>query len=208
MALIEALIGKIGALVLPPLKNKLERNEIVIQLLKQFNLDPAHPPRDFTGVYAYTLVEYGVGKPTAALELFRHDDIRQAFRRAFEQDDLAILLRESEHFLDWNIVGDEVRKLGIDPRREFASFSVVFHQVVDRTRVPAEVRQDQKLNIIYEDLHHQTGGDPRTPRNIRRTQSRACPTDAKRLGALAARHSSCGSGAAGKSLVWGPRLPF
>ncbi len=32
----------------PLIKNKLERSELVIKLLKQFNLHPEHPPFDFT----------------------------------------------------------------------------------------------------------------------------------------------------------------
>lgn len=48
--------------------DKFQRNETVIGILKQFNLDPAHPPDDFDGVYAYTLVEYGVYKPEPILD--------------------------------------------------------------------------------------------------------------------------------------------
>jgi len=49
----------------------INRNERVIQLLKRLKLDPDHPPEDFTGVYQYALVEYGVGKPRPVLEIFR-----------------------------------------------------------------------------------------------------------------------------------------
>jgi predicted NACHT family NTPase len=58
--------------------DKAQRNEYVIRLLKQVGLDPEHPPADFEGVYAYALVNYGVGKPKACLELFRSQDVRQA----------------------------------------------------------------------------------------------------------------------------------
>jgi predicted NACHT family NTPase len=44
------------------------------KLLKRLNLDPDHPPADFTGVYQYALVEYGVGKPRPVLEIFRQQD--------------------------------------------------------------------------------------------------------------------------------------
>lgn len=49
----------------------LSRNERVIQLLKRLKLDPEHPPADFAGIYQYALVEYKVGKPRSALEVFR-----------------------------------------------------------------------------------------------------------------------------------------
>ena len=67
-------------------KDELKRNERVIKLLKQFNLDPDHPPSEFTGIYRYALVEYGVGKPPAILQLFRLEVIQKAFRQAFEAD--------------------------------------------------------------------------------------------------------------------------
>ena len=54
----DSLISAITGIVNPTalIKNKVQRNETVIQLLKRFNLDPEHPPSDFSGVYAYTLV--------------------------------------------------------------------------------------------------------------------------------------------------------
>ncbi len=62
------------------LRNKLERNETVIRLLKQFNLSPNSPPADFSGVYAYTLVEYGVGRPKAVLDSFARLKFVKRFR--------------------------------------------------------------------------------------------------------------------------------
>jgi hypothetical protein len=32
-------------------KDKLQRTEVVIRVLKQLGLDPEHPPADFEGVY-------------------------------------------------------------------------------------------------------------------------------------------------------------
>ena len=66
---LDFLIGTITDIVSPTafIKDKLQRNETVIKLLQKFNLDPEHPPADFSGVYAYTLVEYGVGKPSHSL---------------------------------------------------------------------------------------------------------------------------------------------
>ncbi len=156
MALIELskLIGAIGSAAAPAAKSGLERNGLVIKLLKQFKLDPKHPPADFPGVYAYTLVEYGVGKPKPLLEMFRQEEIQQNFRQAFEQDDPSIILKEGEDFIYEYALGDEIRELlGTDYRkkiqREFATFTAVFNEVVNRTRTPAEVRRDQKIIDIH-----------------------------------------------------------
>jgi hypothetical protein len=60
------------------IKDKLQRSEIVIKLLKQFGLDPDHPPADFEAVYQYALVEYGVGKPKPCLQIFRQAELSGA----------------------------------------------------------------------------------------------------------------------------------
>ncbi|KKJ00645.1 hypothetical protein [Prochlorothrix hollandica] len=56
--LIEAITGFAQGQI----QEKAQRSEVVIKLLKDFGLDPEHPPADFTAVYQYTLVAYGVGK--------------------------------------------------------------------------------------------------------------------------------------------------
>jgi hypothetical protein len=56
----------------PFIKDKLQRSELVIKLVKQFGLDPDHPPADFEAVYQYALVEYEVGKPKSCLQIFWH----------------------------------------------------------------------------------------------------------------------------------------
>jgi tetratricopeptide (TPR) repeat protein len=129
-------------------KGALERKECVIKVLKKFDLDPEHPPAYFSGVYAYTLVEYGVGKEKPILELFRQQEIKDAFRKAFEQSSLSILTKEAENILQWSKTGDQIRELGIDPHLELVEFARIFSSVADRTRTPAEVKQDHKLDNI------------------------------------------------------------
>ena len=89
--MLEILIDAITGLA----KDELKRNERVIKLLKQFNLDPDHPPSEFTGVYRYALVEYGVGKSQAILQLFRQEEVQKAFRQAFDADNPNIAISAS-----------------------------------------------------------------------------------------------------------------
>ena len=142
------IISAIVGVAANPVKNKLERNPEVIRLLTKFGFKPDHPPADFSGVYAYSLVEYGVGKPSAVLELFQEDQIREAFREAFEQNDLSILLSEGQAFIDGYAIGDTIKEIGVDLLREFATFSLHFLNVTGRTRTPADVVRDQKLDTI------------------------------------------------------------
>jgi len=97
----------------------LNRNERVIQLLKRLNLDPDHPPEDFTGVYQYALVEYGVGKPRPVLEIFRQAKIQELFCEALERNNPSILLKNGEDFLADFPLQAELQASNVDVRREF-----------------------------------------------------------------------------------------
>ena len=131
----------------------LGRNERVIKLLKRLNLDPEHPPEDFTGVYQYALVEYGVGKPRPVLEIFRQSEIQQLFREALEQNNPSKLMNQGEAFLTGHSLQADLQAQNIDVRREFYEFATVFITVAKRTRTPAEILANQKL----ESLHRQLG---------------------------------------------------
>ncbi|NET54896.1 MAG: NACHT domain-containing protein [Symploca sp. SIO2E6] len=137
----------------PLVKNQLERHELVIKILHKLKLNPDHPPADFTGVYQYALVEYGVGKPQPILELLRQQEIQQALRQALEQNQLALLVEEADIFLDWHRLGDQIRELGIEPHRELYEFAQVFVAVAKRTRTPAEVLTNQHLGELHQSLH-------------------------------------------------------
>ncbi|MEQ8997984.1 MAG: NACHT domain-containing protein [Coleofasciculus sp. B1-GNL1-01] len=147
-----AAISAIARPAAPLLKNKLERDETVIKLLKKFNLDPEHPHPDFTSIYQYAFVEYGISKPQPILELFRQKEIQQAFRQAFDRNDPSILLQQGEAFLDGYALGDEIRELRIDPKREFAAFATVFIQVAKRSRTPADVLTNQKIDSLHKSM--------------------------------------------------------
>lgn len=99
---LDLVINAVTGIANPLIKEKILRSETVIKLLQQFNLDPEHPPADFSGVYAYALVEYGVGKPKAFLELFRQEAIKQAFRKALDHNNPSILLSEVDVSDSWN----------------------------------------------------------------------------------------------------------
>ncbi len=136
---LDLVISLLTAIPFGTIKDKLQRNETVIKTLKRFNLDPDAPPADFAGVYVYTLVEYGAGKPRQILALFRQPEIESAFRKAFESDSPAILIQAGDDYLNESALGKEIRDLGIDPRREFMAFAAVFMEVAKRTRTLGDV---------------------------------------------------------------------
>nr|WP_242042627.1 pentapeptide repeat-containing protein [Leptolyngbya sp. FACHB-541] len=146
------LIDLIVGFASPVVQNKLQRSELVIKLLKQLNLDPDHPPADFTAVYQYTLVEYGIGKPKPVLEMFRQAEIQAIFRKALEQNNPSLLLKNGETFLAGHSLGDQIQALGIDARQEFYQFAAVFIEVAKRTRTPAEVLTNQRLESLHRQI--------------------------------------------------------
>ncbi|MEB3293604.1 MAG: restriction endonuclease, partial [Synechococcales bacterium] len=136
----------------PVLQEKLKRNEHVIRLLRQLGLDPDQPPADFEGVYAYALVEYGVGKPQPCLEIFRQPEIRKIFRTAFGDNNPQLWLTSGEQFLDQSPIGQAVRSIGLDPKRELAAFAACFITVTKQTRNPSEVLLSHQVTSVQQNL--------------------------------------------------------
>ena len=134
-------------------KDKAKQQEGVLRVLAKlgFNLD-APLANEFDAVYAHTLVVYGIGKPKPILDFFRHQFIKDAFERSFEQRDLSILEEETENFLDWNEIGKELTKLDYDPRREFMEFREQFTRAAQLTRTVQDVLADHKLEDIQDSI--------------------------------------------------------
>ncbi|MEQ8467047.1 hypothetical protein [Coleofasciculus sp. E1-EBD-02] len=77
---------------------------------------------------------------------------QQAFRQAFDRNNPSILLQQGEAFLDGYALGDEIRELEIDPKREFAAFATVFIEVAKRSRTPADVLTNQKIDSLQKSM--------------------------------------------------------
>ncbi len=146
----------------PTILNQAQRNEIVIKILKNLKFDPAHPPKDFDGVYAYALVEYGVGKPECILKLFREREIKVHFWRGFSVDDTDSFIKQVLHFIDSRDIGDEiVQELGVQAKQNIQpdispyieEFYQVFTNVARLTRTPAEVMRDKDFRGILSSLN-------------------------------------------------------
>jgi tetratricopeptide (TPR) repeat protein len=152
MAMIE--LGMvIGAVVEMGVEGTVEwakRQEAVVRALKKVGMEPDPPPTDFKGTYVYALVEFGIDKPRAVVELFRHEHIRDAFRRAYETGDLSLVATEAQELIDWHVIGESFRDMDIDPRRFVSEFSQSFQVVVDRSRTMPEVRLERKVDDLAE----------------------------------------------------------
>lgn len=146
---IEVVIGAIVKMGVEGVWKDAKRREAILHILRKLGLDLNEPPPDFDGLYAYTLVEYGVGKPKQVLGLFRYKPIKEAFRRKFEQRSRVIFDNEIEAFLDSEL-GQEAYQLDYNPKQELNRFQAVFDKLADRARTVPEVKQDQKLEDIHQ----------------------------------------------------------
>lgn len=118
----------------PQIISKVQRNELVVKTLKELKLDPTQPPSDLEGVYVYALVEYGVDKEEPLLKLFREKEIKNAFWSAYTSNNPIGFFKKVDEFLDWNILGDEIRELGINIRSELEEFGKAFISVAKRSK--------------------------------------------------------------------------
>jgi predicted NACHT family NTPase/formylglycine-generating enzyme required for sulfatase activity len=150
MSIIDKVISTIIAQAAKTVWKTATQEEKVLKILDKVGLKPGAPEPDFDSVYAHTLVHYGVDKHEPILEFFRHKEIQRAFRESFEKNNRRILHLEAHSFLDWHRIGDELREKELDPRDEFARFTLVFNEMVDHTRTAFETRAEQKLNEILQ----------------------------------------------------------
>ncbi len=119
----------------------LSRKEKVQKILTSAGLESGPPAPDFESVYAHALVEYGVQNPHEAdLDVFNRASIRSTFEKSFENNDRSILNHEAAAILNWDYTKKE--------RLEFARFTLIFHEIADRTRAPAEAGREEKLDEI------------------------------------------------------------
>ncbi len=129
---------------------KADRSSKVLKILRAVGLKPEKPNPDFDSVYAHALVAYGVDQPEDVLRFFNRKEIKRAFEVSLQRDDNTLLVSEAENFVEWNSIGDDLRALNIEPRLEFARFTLVFNEMVNLTRTPAETRREHKLDEILQ----------------------------------------------------------
>ncbi|MEH2295547.1 NACHT domain protein [Nostoc sp.] len=114
--------------------NQAQRNETVVRILKDFKFDPVQPPKDVDGVYVYSLIEYGVGKPEAILNLFREREIKSAFWSAYTSNNPLGFYKEVEEFLQGKDLAYDIRLLRIEVRSQLEEFGEIFIQVAKTSK--------------------------------------------------------------------------
>ncbi|MEH1827926.1 MAG: NACHT domain protein [Nostoc sp.] len=127
---LKSIAKPVGSLVI----NQAQRNETVVRILKDFKFDPVQPPKDVDGVYVYSLIEYGVGKPEAILNLFREREIKNAFWSAYTSNNPLGFYKQVEDFLQENDLGYNILLLRIELRSELEEFGEIFIKVAKTSK--------------------------------------------------------------------------
>lgn len=131
---LKALAG-IARSAVPHVINQGQRNETVVKILQQLNLDQLQPPKDPDGAYVFALVEYGAGKPEPILKLLREKEIKKRFWNAYTSNNPLSFLAQSEDFLEGHDnLRNEIEKSGIELRPELEEFGTVFISVAKRSK--------------------------------------------------------------------------
>ncbi|MEL7071099.1 MAG: NACHT domain-containing protein [Cyanobacteria bacterium J06581_3] len=137
------------------LKEKVARSEQVIRLKQRFGLEDIESLTKFEDVYAYALVEYafdeeGRCKHPLLVEFFKAKAVRDVFRVAYRDNDPAGWLGKGQAIAQYEL-GDKL-PVGIDPKRELSTFAAAFIEIVNGTRSPKEIRQEQKIDSLQRQL--------------------------------------------------------
>ncbi|MBE7379850.1 MAG: NACHT domain-containing protein [Leptolyngbya sp. SIO1E4] len=136
------------------IKERVGRSQRVIRLLRRFGLDSVDALTSFEDIYAYALVEYafdeaGLCKPAPLVKFFKAKEVRALFQAAYRENDPREWLRKGEAIAQFKL-GKQLP--GLDPKRELGTFAAVFVEIVKQTRSPKEIRQDQKLDSLQQQL--------------------------------------------------------
>ncbi|MBD2205099.1 WD40 repeat domain-containing protein, partial [Calothrix sp. FACHB-168] len=147
MFIIDDIISELVAQGLQNLQDRANHSEIILKILHKVGLKGDEPPNDFEGVYRYTLVEYGLGKPKIILELFRQKEIEDNFQQAFNQNK-NFNFPALDNYIAGYAIGDEIKRQNLDYQREVREFARLFIEVAKRARTTTEILQDHKLDSL------------------------------------------------------------
>ncbi|MFN6560464.1 MAG: NACHT domain protein [Nostoc sp. ChiSLP01] len=112
-----------------------QKNEAVIKILQELKLNPTQIPDDIDGVYAYTLVKYGVFKPGAILNLFRDKIVKDYFWNAYSNNTAFQFVENTKKFINQNSeLKTQIINAKINFLAELEEFGETFIAVAKQTK--------------------------------------------------------------------------
>lgn len=132
---ITTLISKYAPQVGQLIIKQAQKNEAVIKILQELNLNPTQIADDVDTVYSYALVRYGVFKSEAILSLFREKEIKDYFWAAYSSNAPFQLVENTQKFLNQN---SELKTLIVNAKinyiAELEEFGEVFIETAKQTK--------------------------------------------------------------------------
>lgn len=112
-----------------------QKNEVVIKILQELKLNPTQIPDDIDGVYAYSLVKYGVFKPEAILNLFREKVVKDYFWDAYSNNAPFKFVENTKKFINQNnVLKTQILTAKINFLAELEEFGEAFIAVAKQTK--------------------------------------------------------------------------
>jgi len=112
-----------------------QKNEVVIKILQELKLNPTQIPDDIDGVYAYSLVKYGVFKPEAILNLFREKVVKDYFWDAYSNNAPFQFVENTKKFINQNnVLKTQILTAKINFLAELEEFGEGFIAVAKQTK--------------------------------------------------------------------------
>lgn len=112
-----------------------QKNEVVIKILQELKLNPTQIPDDIDGVYAYSLVKYGVFKPEAILNLFREKVVKDYFWDAYSNNAPFQFVENTKKFINQNnVLKTQIITAKINFLAELEEFGEAFIAVAKQTK--------------------------------------------------------------------------
>lgn len=143
--IIGLVISTIAQVAADPTYAKLERSERVIRVLKRCKIDRLPSLPDFDTIYAYSLVYYGIDKPSHVREIFRDTWVKDAFKVLVYDSDAGHFENEIDALIARKIEAGDTQYHRVDMRSEMVAFGRVFWDIVHKTRTPGEVEAIQEI---------------------------------------------------------------
>lgn len=129
--------------------DRARKHEAVQRVLRKLGRDFDPASQDFSDVYNYTLVAFGMGKPPVIVEVFYQPPVRDLCRRAFDTGDTKLAEGEIRELIDWPAL-EKILVLDVSPERLLREFLESFQDAVSRSRTVVQISQDRKLSQIIE----------------------------------------------------------
>ncbi|BAZ81516.1 NACHT domain-containing protein [Sphaerospermopsis kisseleviana] len=134
-ATITSAISKVAPQASQLLIKHAQRNEAVIKVLQELKLNSTEIPNDIDGVYAYSLVRYGIFKHEAILNLFREKVIKDFFWDAYSNNAPFQFVNNTKKFLNQNSeLNNQIVRAKINILAELEEFGEAFIAVAKQTK--------------------------------------------------------------------------